>query len=61
MGITRKVLEWTDELMDKSVETESDAKGIAMAFASGMIEGAVDMCVVSTLILVIAGIFKKKH
>lgn len=60
MGITRKVLEWTDELMDKSVTSESDAKGIAMAIASGLIEGAVDACVINTAILVITGIFKKE-
>ena len=61
MGITKKVLKWSYKLMDKSVTSESDAKGITMAIASGLIEGAVDACVVCTLILVIAGIFKKKH
>lgn len=61
IGIAEKILKWSDKLFDRAVETENEAKGKSMAFASGMIKGVIDVCVINTAILVITGIFKKKH
>ena len=61
MGIAKKILKWSDKLFERSVETENEVKSASMAITSGIIEGVVDVCVVNTVILVIAGILKKKH
>ena len=61
IGIAGKILKWSDKLFDRAVETENEAKGKSMAFASGIIKGVVDVCIIHTAIQLVSLLVKKKH
>lgn len=56
MGITRKLLELVDKIMDSAYSDDNTPRGLCKAVGAGAIEGAIDGIVLSVPACIVTGI-----
>jgi hypothetical protein len=56
MGITRKLLELVDKIMDNALDDPSTPRGLCKAAGAGVIEGMIDGVVIGVPAAIVTGI-----